>query len=919
MISTGVRFTKFQAPGMAKSFAEVDGGLVKIPAANFTVGTFETISVKTIDELKSFIENLRPGDFLTAGIHQTLTSGNCGPGGSDIHRTKETFPFSSKQRGLLIIDSDNIHKKGLADISSLATVVEKLVGDADYVMSTSASSGVTYNGVVGPIKGVNTFLFVEDAALIPATLEALHKRSVILGFAWPLITKDGKILIRSLVDIAMRTSNQPCFEGGAILGPGITQKREVVGTPAGNEVSFCKVAPLTPDEEDAYSIAVKKLSATVATQAEQVRAAWRSERHEKMVAKGCTPKNADLILDAATSGNYPVLSSDFEIQTDCYGVLTVREILADRVKYHEVTCHDPLDPGYGAGKAKIYSNNNLGSPAIHSFAHGETTYILEEELFPIFSKPPPPQSQVIELSAAALDVVDRTDAGNVAVLQQITNGNLRYVLERKTFMAWRDGRWEMDHGSQIAHQQALRVAEEYQQHAQKIRSDAQKAHISEKEKKHLEATAKSIENWSQQCRNKHRLDAMLGLAQRDMRFVIQASELDQDPFLLGVANGTVNLRTGLLQPNSRSDFVTKRCPVAFNPIATAPRWQVFISEITSTGGILIHGVSNRKERRHLARYLQKALGYCLTGSTEEQVMFILIGNGSNGKNVLLDTFKAIGGEYIETIAPEVLMAAKFDNGADQASPSTRKLAGARAAISSESKEGQKLDVSVVKRHTGGGFISARGLHESPMTFEITHKLLLMTNSEPSVDHMDDATRGRLHMIPFDMKWNRPSTTNPDPNLPDAQKDLMEVLRKELEGILLWLVQGAVAYAKEGLTPPQEVIARTQSYLDSQDSFKQWAEGYEKCAPCDGATAGTLYDQYSQLCREEALPPQITSAAALGKKMKASGYENLKTRDGMKYGIRKKKLVDESPAPDMKAFLASWDEDKASDDAMAVNV
>jgi putative DNA primase/helicase len=294
-------------------------------------------------------------------------------------------------------------------------------------------------------------------------------------------------------------------------------------------------------------------------------------------------------------------------------------------------------------------------------------------------------------------------------------------------------------------------------------------------------------------------------------------------------------------------------------------------------------------------------------------MFILIGNGSNGKNVLLDTFKAIGGDYVETIAPEVLMAAKFDNGADQASPSTRKLAGARAAISSESKEGQRLDVSVVKRHTGGGFITARGLHESPATFAITHKLLLMTNSEPSVDHMDDATRGRLHMIPFDMQWNRPSTTNPDPNLPDAQKDLMDVLAKEHEGILLWLVQGAVAYAGEGLPPPNEVVARTQSYLDSQDTFKQWIAGYETCAPNDGDTAGSLYDQYCQLCRAEALPREIASAAALGKRLKASGYENLKARDGMKYGLRKKNLVDDPPAADLKVFLASWDADMTSGD------
>ena len=379
MISASIRFTKFQAPGMAKSFAEVEGGLTKIPAANFSVGTFETISVSTVAELKAFIEKLRPGDFLTAGIHQTLTSGNCGPGDSDIHRTKEMFPFAAGSPGLLIIDSDSLDKLGLSDMNSYATALEKLVGAADWVLSPSASSGITYKGETGPTRGIHAFLFIEDAASIPTTLETLHKRAVLLGYAWPLVTKDGKILIRSLVDTAMKTSNQPCFEGGAILGVGITQTREVVATPAGDEVAYVKVVPLTPNEEAAYLSSAQKISASVAVAAEQVRTAWRLERHTKMVAKGCSPENAKQILDAASSGNRPVLSSDFEIETDNYGALTVREILADRVKYHEVTCHDPLDPGYGAGKAKIYSNNS-GSPAIHSFAHGGATYILEEDL-----------------------------------------------------------------------------------------------------------------------------------------------------------------------------------------------------------------------------------------------------------------------------------------------------------------------------------------------------------------------------------------------------------------------------------------------------------------------------------------------------------------------------------------------------------
>ena len=218
-----IKFTKFHGTGVAKSYQLKDGVLVKSQAPPFSRGTFETISVDSVDQLRSFIDSLRPGDFLTAGVHNTVSSGKCGPGPSDIHRRKEEFPFAQWQPGLLIIDSDNLDKLGLTDINSLATALKKLVGNADYVMSPSASSGITHGDVVGPLKGVHTFLFVEDAASIPFFLEDLHKRSVILGYARPLITADGKILIRSLVDTAMKTSNQPCFEGGNPGGWGNTR------------------------------------------------------------------------------------------------------------------------------------------------------------------------------------------------------------------------------------------------------------------------------------------------------------------------------------------------------------------------------------------------------------------------------------------------------------------------------------------------------------------------------------------------------------------------------------------------------------------------------------------------------------------------------------------------------------------------
>jgi putative DNA primase/helicase len=237
----------------------------------------------------------------------------------------------------------------------------------------------------------------------------------------------------------------------------------------------------------------------------------------------------------------------------------------------------------------------------------------------------------------------------------------------------------------------------------------------------------------------------------------------------------------------------------------------------------------------------------------------------------------------------VILASKQESNADQASPSIRKLAGARCAISSESNDGQRLDIAVVKRHTGGGSLTARGLHENPITFRISHKLWLMTNHIPRLDHMDDAIRARLHLIPFDMKWNRPGETNPDPTLPDADKGLMDTFKLEQEGILLWLIQGAVKYHAEGLMPPKEVVAFTQSYIASQDLLSRFLSECDPCPVEEGATAGILYARYEEYCRYEGERPQLGSTGSMGRRLKALGHIGKKYRDGVHYALRVKEI------------------------------
>lgn len=502
----------------------------------------------------------------------------------------------------------------------------------------------------------------------------------------------------------------------------------------------------------------------------------------------------------------------------------------------------------------------------------------------------PKSAEALKANATAATRLDRTDAGNMALLANLTNSDLRYVPEINTWLCWNGQRWDRDEYGVSAQRAALQVAEHYLKKAAQLREQAARESLDGKERKNIEKAVASVEKWAAHCRNRNSLLNMLNLAKSDVRFALSMEKLDRDPWLFGVANGVVDLRTGALREASRDDYVTKSAPVAFDPSAPAPQWGKFIEEVTgepgSAGGI--------RPRPALASYIQRALGYALTGSTEEQKMFIAVGGGSNGKNVMLDTLQWVMGSYCQTIAPEALMASRHDADAERPTPNARMLAGARVAISSESKEGQQLNVALVKRHTGGGYMTARALHENSFTFEITHKLWLMTNHQPRLDHMDEAVRGRLHIIPFSMRWNRPGHPERNPALPDGDKGLKDKIKAEGAGVLAWLVAGAVAYARNGLELPPEVSRTTRDYLSGQDPLGLWLNTCERCEPLRGGKASELFDAFLQWCDGEGYSADMAGAGnqtAFSKKLLARGVEGVRAKDGKRYGLKAQYFAD----------------------------
>lgn len=267
-------------------------------------------------------------------------------------------------------------------------------------------------------------------------------------------------------------------------------------------------------------------------------------------------------------------------------------------------------------------------------------------------------------------------------------------------------------------------------------------------------------------------------------------------------------------------------------------------------------------------------------------MFVAVGGGSNGKSVLFEVLAEVLGPYAVAIPPDAMMSTSRESDGERPTPFARTLAGARLAYGSEAKEGQKLNAAWVKKQTGDARLTARGLHENAFTFEVTHKLALLTNHEPHLDHMDEATRGRFHTIPFDCRWNRPGVPSRDPNLPDGDKHLMQTLLAEGEGILAWIVSGAAAYARDGLEPPPEVTARTLAYFAEQDAFGQWVTTMERCTAKAGTGAAALFASFQAWCFGEGVSDASPSTQrAFASRLQAEGIESARVSSGTVWGLR----------------------------------
>ena len=316
-------------------------------------------------------------------------------------------------------------------------------------------------------------------------------------------------------------------------------------------------------------------------------------------------------------------------------------------------------------------------------------------------------------------------------------------------------------------------------------------------------------------RSRRTREAVLREAQ--VHLSIRHDALDKNPMLLNTPGGAVDLLTGTMHTAQREDYCTKLTGIA--PSNKKPAlWLKFLKEIT---------VGDKK----LETYIQRAIGYTLTGSTIEHAMFFLYGTGANGKSVFMNTLLTALSDYARTAPMEAFVVSHHP----QHATSIAALRGARLVAANETEDGSRWAESKVKELTGGTPITARFMRQDEFTFSPQLKLWVAGNCKPRLRGIDVAMRRRLHLIPFTAYF---SEDKRDPRL-------AEKLQAELGGILQWAIEGCLAWHREGLCPPRVVTDATEEYFESQDVLGTWLEEVTQKGATHKEYSGELYASYKR--------------------------------------------------------------------------
>jgi putative DNA primase/helicase len=416
------------------------------------------------------------------------------------------------------------------------------------------------------------------------------------------------------------------------------------------------------------------------------------------------------------------------------------------------------------------------------------------------------------------DAPKLTELGNAQRFARMHGSRMRYVHKWRKWLLWDGRRWCRD---EIASEDtaAKQVVHKLYGDAAQVSVRAAQIATIDGDPKAETKLATAITKHAAASSKASAIRAMVKLAQSEPPIAAPASAFDRDGWVLNVENGTIDLRTGLLRAHRQSDMITMIANVSYDPDAQCPRWDAFLECVLPD--------------RDTRSWLQRFLGYCLTGNVSEHVLAFLYGSGANGKSVLFDTMINILGDYGMRAAPDLVLA-KYG----EAHPTEfADLEGRRLVLVSEIDQGRAWSEATIKRITGDTTIKARRMRRDFTEFPATHKLVIAANTKPVVRSTDDGIWRRMRLVPFGV------TIPPE----ERDKGLIAKLLEERAGILAWAVRGCLAWQHEGLGNAGAVDNATAEYRKAQDILGNWIADECVVGSDEFTPMAKLYESYTGWC------------------------------------------------------------------------
>lgn len=431
-----------------------------------------------------------------------------------------------------------------------------------------------------------------------------------------------------------------------------------------------------------------------------------------------------------------------------------------------------------------------------------------------------------------------SDVGNAERLFHSYGELIKFSYDRNKWYIWTGKRWGLDKTGTVD-----RMAKKV---LRNLQEDVNQLSDFDEYEKALKKQAKSFVIRSE---NDSRIKAMINQTKSQSGVAIKEDKLDKNIYTLNCNDGILDLKTGELNPHNKEALITKIAPVEYKKGAECPEWLKFLDRIFMGDSELIE-------------YIQRTVGYSLTGDISQQCFYMLYGGGANGKSTFLNTIKHIMGDYSDSLKGSSLMTRKNDEGARG---DLAKLKGARFVWASELNDGQTFDESLVKSLTGGDPIPVRFLYGEEFDLISQFKLWIGTNEKPNIKGSNHGIWRRVRLIPFEY------------TIPDNEKnDLFfeEVLLPEISGILNWAIEGCIKWQKYGITVPKKVKVAVDEYKNEMDILQNFIDDCCIIATDKRADTKSLYSTYTEWCNSTG--EKVMTQTMFGKKMTDKGFKKGRT-------------------------------------------